>query len=136
MKIPVLGSGDLFSPLDVHKYLQHTNASGVILARGAIHNPAIFRLKEKMLQRHVPLAEIDEDDWSDNTVQPEKPDAVVAEEVKTDGKKKVYDEESVEFSTNLVKVYERRYNRMPMEVDILDQVKDYFRLSITSGNNH
>jgi tRNA-dihydrouridine synthase len=42
INIPVLGSGDLFSPLDVHKYLSSTGASGVILARGAIHNPGIF----------------------------------------------------------------------------------------------
>ena len=55
IKIPVLGSGDLFSPLDVHKYLSFTGASGVILARGAIHNPAIFRLKDRMLNRQVPL---------------------------------------------------------------------------------
>ena len=70
VKIPVLGSGDLFSPLDVHKYLSFTGAQGVILARGAIHNPAIFRLKEKMQDCKTPMAEIDDGDWSDNTVQP------------------------------------------------------------------
>ena len=30
------------------------------------------------------------------------------------------DEESIEFSTNLVKVYERRYSRMPMQTDIFE----------------
>jgi tRNA-dihydrouridine synthase len=51
IKIPLLGSGDLFSPLDVHKYLTSTGAHGVILARGAIHNPGIFQLKSQMLDR-------------------------------------------------------------------------------------
>ena len=55
IKIPVLGSGDLFSPLDVHKYLSYTLAHGCILARGAIHNPGIFKLKEAMLDRSTPL---------------------------------------------------------------------------------
>ena len=55
VEIPILGSGDLFSPLDIHKYLSHTGAHGVILARGAIHNPAIFRLKSRMIARDVPL---------------------------------------------------------------------------------
>lgn len=73
--IPVLGSGDLFSPLDVHKYLGFTGASGVILARGAIHNPAIFRLKEQILKTKVPLIEVTDenagDDWKDNCMEPE-----------------------------------------------------------------
>ena len=37
-----------------------------------------------------------------------------------ESKKKEYDEESIEFSTNLVKVYERRYSRLPMEMDIVE----------------
>jgi tRNA-dihydrouridine synthase B len=73
--IPVLGSGDLFSPLDVHKYLSFTGANGVILARGAIHNPGIFRMKELMLDRQVPLIapkddQSAEDDWKDSIVEP------------------------------------------------------------------
>ena len=51
IKIPVLGSGDLFSPLCIHKYLSFTGASGCILARGAIHNPHIFKLKARLLDR-------------------------------------------------------------------------------------
>jgi tRNA-dihydrouridine synthase B len=72
IKIPILGSGDLFSPLDVHKYLTSTGASGVILARGAIHNPGIFQLKSKMLDRSQPLIDMQEndDDWKDNTEEP------------------------------------------------------------------
>jgi len=75
IKIPVLGSGDLFSPLDVHKYLSYTLAHGCILARGAIHNPGIFKLKEAMLDRSTPLlpAKDDQsvdDDWKDSIVEP------------------------------------------------------------------
>lgn len=74
--IPVLGSGDLFSPLDVHKYLSYTLAHGCILARGAIHNPGIFKLKQAMLDRATPLISAkddqsaDEDDWKESIVEP------------------------------------------------------------------
>jgi tRNA-dihydrouridine synthase len=72
IKIPLLGSGDLFSPLDVHKYLTSTGAHGVILARGAIHNPGIFQMKSQMLDRTQPLIDLPEtdEDWKDNTVEP------------------------------------------------------------------
>ena len=40
--IPVLGSGDMFSALDISKFMRVTKANGVIIARGAIHNPGIF----------------------------------------------------------------------------------------------
>ena len=46
IKIPLLGSGDMFSPLDIVKFLKFTGANGVLVARGAIHNPAIFSHKK------------------------------------------------------------------------------------------
>lgn len=46
-----------------------------------------------------------------------------------------YEDESIEFSNNLVKVYERRYSRMPMECDITEYVKEYFRLAVQYGNH-
>jgi len=49
INIPVLGSGDMFSPLDVKKFLTFTKTSGVIIAWGAIHNPQIFKFKEQMI---------------------------------------------------------------------------------------
>ena len=49
IKIPVLGSGDLFSSKDVQRFLKFTKSHGVIIARGAIHNPAIFSERELML---------------------------------------------------------------------------------------
>lgn len=46
VKIPILGSGDMFSPTDLTKFLGFTGANGAIVARGAIHNPALFSQKE------------------------------------------------------------------------------------------
>jgi len=41
--VPVLGSGDLFSPESVRDMLEQTGIDGVMLARGAIGNPFLFR---------------------------------------------------------------------------------------------
>jgi len=43
LSIPVLGSGDLFTPTDVASMLAETGCDGVMLARGALGNPWIFR---------------------------------------------------------------------------------------------
>jgi nifR3 family TIM-barrel protein len=43
LSIPVLGSGDLFTAVDVIKMLQQTGCDGVMIARGALGNPWIFR---------------------------------------------------------------------------------------------
>ena len=51
IKIPVYGSGDLFSAYDCQSYLQYTKASGVIIARGAIHNLDIFKYKNEILEK-------------------------------------------------------------------------------------
>jgi len=42
LTIPLLASGDLFSAEDGVNCLERTGASGVMYARGAMHNPAIF----------------------------------------------------------------------------------------------
>jgi len=49
--VPVIGSGDLFSPKDAHDMLTQTRCSGVMFARGAIGNPSIFRDTRRMLDQ-------------------------------------------------------------------------------------
>jgi len=41
--IPVLGSGDLFTGYDCLRMLRETGCDGVMIARGALGNPWIFR---------------------------------------------------------------------------------------------
>ena len=48
--IPVLGSGDLFTPQAVEKMLKETGIDGVMIARGAIGNPFIFREIHALLE--------------------------------------------------------------------------------------
>lgn len=43
VSIPVMVSGDLFSASDAVAALAVTGAAGVLFARGAMHNPAVFR---------------------------------------------------------------------------------------------
>lgn len=43
LPIPLLGSGDLFTPADVLRMLNETGCDGVMIARGALGNPWIFR---------------------------------------------------------------------------------------------
>lgn len=42
VSVPVIGSGDLFTPEDVRDMLARTGCDGVMIARGAIGNPMIF----------------------------------------------------------------------------------------------
>lgn len=43
LSIPVLGSGDLFTPEDCLRMLRDTGCDGIMIARGALGNPWIFR---------------------------------------------------------------------------------------------
>jgi len=49
MNLPVLGSGDLFSPEDGLIMLQETGIDGLLFARGALGNPFIFKQCRELL---------------------------------------------------------------------------------------
>lgn len=49
-KIPIFGSGDIFSPEDAKRMIEQTNVDGVMFARGAMGNPFIFNQTRCLLQ--------------------------------------------------------------------------------------
>ena len=55
LNIPVLGSGDLFSSGDVAEMLGQTGCDGVMIARGALGNPWIFRETLDLVAGREPL---------------------------------------------------------------------------------
>lgn len=54
VKIPVIGSGDLFTAADVTAMLAETGCDGVMVARGALGNPWIFRQALALLDGREP----------------------------------------------------------------------------------
>jgi len=49
LSIPVIGSGDLFSPDQALKMLDETGCAGIMFARGAFGNPSIFNSTKHLL---------------------------------------------------------------------------------------
>lgn len=56
VKIPVIGSGDLFTAADVTAMLAETGCDGIMVARGALGNPWIFRQALDILNGREPSA--------------------------------------------------------------------------------
>lgn len=50
ISIPVIGSGDIFTPFDVKKMLEETGCDAALAARGAIGNPWIFKQTDYFLK--------------------------------------------------------------------------------------
>ena len=50
LSIPVMGSGDLFTPEDCLRMLRETGCDGIMIARGALGNPWIFRQVQELQQ--------------------------------------------------------------------------------------
>jgi nifR3 family TIM-barrel protein len=53
VKVPVAGSGDLFSALDAQRMLEFTGIDAVMFARGAIGNPFIFSQTRELLTEGI-----------------------------------------------------------------------------------
>jgi len=49
LPVPVIGSGDLYTPEDARSMMETTGCDGVMFARGALGNPAIFRDTKRFL---------------------------------------------------------------------------------------
>jgi nifR3 family TIM-barrel protein len=54
LPVPVLGSGDVFRPGDARRMVEETGVDGVMVARGALGNPFIFRQAREVLEGREP----------------------------------------------------------------------------------
>lgn len=61
VKIPVALNGGVFSSSDVIRAFNETNADAVMIARGAIEHPWIFR-EAKFMMRNIPFQEVNVDE--------------------------------------------------------------------------
>lgn len=50
VKIPVVGNGSLFEPQDIHAMLEQTGCDSVMIARGALGNPFLFKRYNELVE--------------------------------------------------------------------------------------
>lgn len=55
VSIPVIGNGDVFSPKDALKLKQISNCDGIMIARGSMGNPWIFKNIQRVLNGEEPI---------------------------------------------------------------------------------
>lgn len=87
LSIPVLGSGDLFTPDDCHRMLRETGCDGIMIARGALGNPWIFRQVQELQQSgsYTPVSAIERADLIEAHLElfiEERGEAVAIREIK------------------------------------------------------
>ncbi len=87
LAIPVVGSGDLFTPEDCHRMLRKTGCDGIMIARGALGNPWIFRQVEELqlTGRYTPVTTGERADTIENHLSlfvEERGEAVAVREIK------------------------------------------------------
>jgi tRNA-dihydrouridine synthase len=87
LSIPVMGSGDLFTAEDCLRMLRETECDGIMIARGALGNPWIFRqLQELQLTgRYTPVSTCERADTIENHLSlfvVEQGEAIAVREIK------------------------------------------------------
>ena len=53
VKVPIIGNGDIFTPMDAKRMMEETGCDGVMIARGARGNPWIFKQTEEYLRSGI-----------------------------------------------------------------------------------
>jgi len=62
VSIPVIGNGDVVNPEHVVEMFEQTGCDAVMIGRGAIHNPWIFRQSKELMKTGAVLAEVSLDE--------------------------------------------------------------------------
>jgi len=65
LDIPVIGSGDVFSPEEAKKMLDETGCDGLLLARGALGNPWAFKEIKEFLKNKKIMKKPSQDEIAD-----------------------------------------------------------------------